>query len=114
MHRLLGELLAMVPPDGSDWPRPARQRWITALGALLDVLYEDGPFDNATLPGGTTAADTDAARNGDGLRPDAAGGDANHPMPSEDDVVSVLDLRTSEQEPSRPPGKHARPSATDH
>ena len=94
MQRLLGELLAMVPPDGSHWPRPARQRWITALGAMLDVLYEDGPFD-----GGRS-------------RPDAAAGDQNHLLPSEGDGILVLDLRTGQPEPSLPQGKHARPGTS--
>jgi hypothetical protein len=79
---------------------------------MLDVLYEDGPFDNAALPGAAMATDTGAARNGGGSRPDPAGGDANHPMPSDADVVTVLDLRTREQEPSRSQGKHARPGTS--
>ena len=41
MHRLMGELLAVVPPDGAPWPRPARQRWVAAMSAVLEVLYED-------------------------------------------------------------------------
>ncbi len=44
MHNLLAELMAMVPPDGSPWPQPARHRWVAAMGAVLDVLYEDGPL----------------------------------------------------------------------
>jgi len=108
----LGELLAMVPPDGSHWPRPARQRWITALGAMLDVLYEDGPFDSTPLPGGPMAAETAAARNGGTPRPGAAAGDQNHLLPSEGDGILVLDLRTGQPEPSLPQGKHARPGTS--
>ena len=43
MHRLLRELLALVPPQGQPWPAPARARWLAAFAAVAELVYEDGP-----------------------------------------------------------------------
>jgi hypothetical protein len=114
---------------------------------MLDVLYEDGPFDNAAVPGASMAADTAPARNGGGSPPDAVAGDEgtpqpsdvqpsdvqpsdvqpsdvqpsdvqpsdvqpSDPQPSDADGFSILDLRTSQPEPSPPQGRHARHGAS--
>lgn len=79
MHTLVEELLALMPPPGSPWPKAARERWVTALGAVLDVLYEEGQ-----LGAPSTAAE--------------ASGDA----------WTFLDLRSGLPEASSQPGKHAR------
>lgn len=111
MHRLIGELLAIVPPDGSPWPRPARQRWVAAMGAVIDVLYEDGPLSPASL-----AADNPAGAHAphfvDEPRPDAAG-EREHVPPqwSGDDTSSVLDLRPEKSEAAGGRGRHARPGS---
>ena len=41
MHALVRELLAVMPPDGTPWPRAERERWTVALAAVLDVVYAD-------------------------------------------------------------------------
>jgi hypothetical protein len=47
VHALLRELLALLPAEGTPWPRADRERWTAALAAVLDVVYdEDGrPLD---------------------------------------------------------------------
>ena len=87
MHPLLGQLLAMLPPDGAPWQRPARQRWIAAVDAVIDVLYEDGPL-------------TPAGRE--------------HASSPESDIdgFSVLDLRPNPPGAGVVRGRHARPSAS--
>jgi hypothetical protein len=87
MHPLLGELLAMLPPDGAAWQRPARKRWIAAVDAVIDVLYEDGPL----IP---------AARERASSRE------------SDNDGFSVLDLRPNPPATGDVRGRHARPSAS--
>lgn len=41
MHRLIEDLLGLMPQHGSPWPRPARDRWLAAMAAALDLLYEE-------------------------------------------------------------------------
>ena len=48
MHALVRELLAVMPPAGTPWPRAERERWTVALAAVLDVVYAD---DGRELPG---------------------------------------------------------------
>lgn len=42
VHRMMRELLTLVPPDGAPWPTEARARWMAAFAAVADVIYEDG------------------------------------------------------------------------
>ena len=42
MHRLIADLIDLMPRDGASWSRPDRERWLAALAAALDLLYEDG------------------------------------------------------------------------
>jgi hypothetical protein len=112
MHRLLAELLAMVPPDGSPWPRPARQRWVAAMGAVMDVLYEDGPLTPAQSTADAPAG-AGASPFVDGPRPEAAR-ELEHISPprSYDDTSPVLDLRQERTEAATARGRHARPSTS--
>jgi hypothetical protein len=41
VHRLMRELLTLVPADEAPWPAEARARWMTAFAAVADVVYED-------------------------------------------------------------------------
>ena len=41
MHALVRELLAVMPADGAPGPRAERERWMAALAAVLDVVYDD-------------------------------------------------------------------------
>jgi hypothetical protein len=34
-------MLAVMPADGTPWPRADRERWTAALAAVLDVVYEE-------------------------------------------------------------------------
>src|SRR5690349_19242621 len=69
MHALVQSLVALVPPEGSPWPRPSRQRWLTALTAVLDVLYEDDALDSPTPPAPILASPPDAPLRGAQSRP---------------------------------------------
>ena len=109
MHKLMRELLALVPPDGSAWPDAARQRWIAAMSAVLDVLYEDGPPSAPAV-----ASDTMAAGQALSL-PDEPLEEATRipglPPTWPPAETSSVDLRPSRM-PASTQGRHARPSAS--
>ena len=109
MHKLMRELLALVPPDGSPWPHAARQRWIAAMGAVLDVLYEDGLSGQSSTPI-ETAVGAVSSPFVDGPPFLPVQDEPVSPQPSATDrSSSVLDLRSSEARP----GRHARPGSSD-
>lgn len=105
----MGELLAIVPPDGSRWPRPARQRWVAAMGAVLDVLYED------VLPGppsrsAETTLGPDSSPFVDGPRVFRVEDEpVSRSLSATERSSSILDLRSSQAHA----GKHARPGTSD-
>lgn len=39
MHPLIEPLMRQAPPPGSDWGKDARTDWITALDAMLALIY---------------------------------------------------------------------------
>lgn len=111
MHKLIGELLALVPPDGSPWSRPARQRWVAAIEAVLDVLYEDAPLSTPPVSGDETTAGTDPSSPFvDGPRVGAPPDEQFRPP--QGDTTFVLDLRSSPETRSGR-GRHARPGTAD-
>ena len=110
MHRLMRELLAVVPPDGSPWPRPARRRWVAAMRAVLDVLYEDGPTSPSSPTTGTTAG-VEPSPFVDGPRPEATQDYGRLPPSwSYADTFSVLEMAPDRPERGSGRGRHARPS----
>jgi hypothetical protein len=111
MHKLIGELLALVPPDGSPWSRPARQRWVAAIEAVLDVLYEDAPLSTTPVSGDETTAGTNPSSPFvDGPRVGAPPDEQFRPR--QGDTTFVLDLRSSPETRSGR-GRHARPATAD-
>jgi hypothetical protein len=124
MHALVQNLVALVPPEGSSWPRPSRQRWLAALAAVLDVLYEDEALDSPTRtapvlapplepPGRGTAAGRPSPFV-DGPRPVAPGSapptaDAGAADPVAPGHASVVDIRTEGQRVGTHRAKHLRP-----
>lgn len=34
-------LIALAPPLGSPWPRNRREKWLHAVAAIIDLLYEE-------------------------------------------------------------------------
>jgi len=111
MHKLIGELLAVVPPDGAPWPRPARQRWVTAIDAVLDLLYEDGPL-SAPVSTAETTTGTNPSPFVDGPRPGASPGELFPPR-AQADTSSMLDLRSDRPTATSGQGRHARPGTSD-
>jgi len=109
MHKLIGELLAVVPPDGSPWSRPARQRWVAAIEAVLDVLYEDAPLSTPVSAVETTTG-TNPSPFVDGPRPGAPPDEQFQPR--QVDTSFSLDLRSSPGAVSAQ-GRHARPGTAD-
>ena len=111
MHPLVDELVALVPPPGAPWPRAARERWVAALGAVLEVLYEDGPLRPPTED--TSAADHEPGEDLPAV--DDPVHDEGVAAPSWSTSVgwSVLDLRSEVPEARSRPGKHARRTAYD-
>ena len=109
MHKLIGELLAFVPPDGSPWSRSARQRWVAALEAVLDLLYEDAPLSTPVSAVETTTG-TNPSPFVDGPRP---GPSPDEPFPpGQVDTSFILDLRSWPGAGSGQ-GRHARPGPAD-
>ena len=111
MHKLIGELIAMVPPDGSPWPRPARQRWVAAIDSVLDLLYEDGPL-RAPVSTAETTTRTNPSPFVDGPRPGASP-DVQPPPASQADTSSILDVRPNRPGATSGQGRHARPGTSD-
>jgi hypothetical protein len=119
MHRLVREMLAVMPPDGTPWPRPARERWLAALAAVLDVLHEDESgttFPQArarTASARETAAPAspfvDGPRPGEPPAPDQPREAGASEWPEE--TGFYLDLRPEPVEASSSRGKHARQPA---
>lgn len=110
MHKLIGELLAFVPPDGSPWSRPARQRWVAAIEAVLDVLYEDAPLSTPPVSGVETTTGTNPSPFVDGPRVGAPPEEQFRPRQA--DTTFILDLRSSPEAGSGR-GRHARPDTAD-
>jgi hypothetical protein len=109
MHKLIGELLAFVPPDGSPWSRPARQRWVAAMEAVLDVLYEDAPLSTRVSAVETTTG-TNPTPFVDGPRVGAPQDEQSRPPHV--DTSFILDLRSWPGAGSGQ-GRHARPGTAD-
>jgi hypothetical protein len=123
MHALVQNLIALVPPEGSSWPRPSRERWLTALAAVLDVLYEDAPTGSAAGAPVLVPA-PDAAGPGtapsrpspfvDGPRPAAPGSDRRPADAGSAPPVGfgqrsyVVDIRTEGRGVGPHRAKHAR------
>ena len=38
---LFEHLLALAPPIGSVWPMRKREKWLAAVAAIIDLLYEE-------------------------------------------------------------------------
>ena len=108
MHRLMGELLAVVPPDGAPWPRPARQRWVAAMSAVLEVLYEDGLSGPPSTPADTRRTDFSPFVDGPPVLP-VQDDRLPPPVSATGHPTAVLDLRSPEPRA----GRHARPGAAD-
>src|SRR4051794_39068619 len=94
MHRLMRELLTLVPPDGEPWARESRERWMRALGAVADVVYEDQPRRSPGVP----APFTDGP-------PRAADPRQHGALPGQ----TTVDLRDGAPAPAGRHSKHRRP-----
>jgi hypothetical protein len=92
VHALVRELLAVMPADSAPWPRADRERWIAALAAVLDVVYDDEgrPVE---APG---------ARRPDAEQSGPAGSAATGPEPGHDPDLFV-DLRPLHERSYQPP-----------
>ncbi len=119
MHRLVDELLAVVPPDGSAWPRPARERWVAAVAAVLDVIYEDerdpavprARGGHAASPAPRRAASPFVDGPPPGQPPATARVEQTVESESAADPGWYLDLRPEPAEAAASRGRHARQSA---
>jgi len=109
MHKLMRELLALVPPDGSAWPPAARQRWIAAMAAVLDVLYEGGPPPAAEVASDPMAAGRSLPSPDEPL--EEASRNPSLPPTWPPAETSSVDLRPSRM-PASTQGRHARPNAS--
>ena len=99
MHQLIGELLALVPPDGSPWSRLARRRWVAAMEAVLDVLYEDAPPRSTPVSAVDTTTDTKPSPFVDGPRPGAPPNEQFRPGQNEPVLLPGAPLVDSEAFP---------------
>jgi hypothetical protein len=104
MHRIVGELLAVMPREGDAWQRRAREKWLAALAAVLDVLYdeEEDPSVPRARVGRQDTPRTERAGSPfvDGPRPGTP--------PSDEAEVRLLDLRAEPIPMSAGHGRHAR------
>lgn len=91
----MGELFDLLPDAGGRWPRPARERWLAAVAAALDLLYDD-----AEVHAKSPFVDGPPLDDPPGHPQLAAGWT---PV-----AGSVLDLRAAALNPTRR-AKHARP-----
>ena len=52
LHPFIEGLLRTLPAPDSNWPAPARQKWLQAAGNIFDLIYRDDELPKASVEKG--------------------------------------------------------------